>query len=211
MSLHHGTIAVTSEGKDMGCTFVVLLPIMRKKTANEISISRVERAVSTSYSSRMPHAAEQMMRSTIDFTRSSTPQIFPLQNTCDGEICVLIVDDAALNRKMLRRLIEDRVTSVAEAVDGSDAVNYIRNSSESVPDVIFMDYVMPNMDGPTATREIRALGYKGLIIGVTGNALLDHIDSFLQAGANRVVTKPFRIEDLLDIIEANSVSFLRTK
>ena len=140
----------------------------------------------------------------IDFTRSSVSQILPVPENkpvafLKLETVVLIVDDAALNRKMLRRLIEDRVTSVAEAVDGSDAVNYIRNSSQSVPDVIFMDYVMPNMDGPTATREIRALGYSGIIVGVTGNALADDIDSFIRAGADRVFTKPLRMDDLLDI------------
>jgi CheY-like chemotaxis protein len=35
-------------------------------------------------------------------------------------------------------------------------------------DIILMDFVMPFKDGPTATRDLRALGYKGLIFGVTG-------------------------------------------
>ena len=68
--------------------------------------------------------------------------------------------------------------------------------SGNVPDIILMDFIMPHMDGPTATREIRSLGYKGLIIGVTGNALPADTESFLTHGANRVLVKPLRVEIL---------------
>ena len=68
--------------------------------------------------------------------------------------------------------------------------------SGNVPDIILMDFIMPHMDGPTATREIRSLGYKGLIIGVTGNALPADTESFLTHGANRVLVKPLRVEVL---------------
>ena len=60
---------------------------------------------------------------------------------------------------------------------------------------------MPNMDGPTATREIRALGYNGVIIGLTGNAYPEDIESFINAGANRVLTKPVQIAELFSVIE----------
>ena len=46
------------------------------------------------------------------------------------------------------------------------------------------------MDGPTATKAIRALGYTGKIFGLTGNALQSDIDLFLNAGADLVLTKP---------------------
>ena len=36
-------------------------------------------------------------------------------------------------------------------------------------DAILMDFIMPNMDGPTATRQLRTMGYTGVIFGVTGN------------------------------------------
>ena len=119
---------------------------------------------------------------------------------------ILVVDDSSLNRKMLCRLIKDQVTSITEAVDGRKAVSYIKHHNLSSIDVILMDYVMPNMDGPTATREIRALGYNGLIIGLTGNVHEDEIDTFIHAGANRVLIKPLHVEDLFDVIEGNAES-----
>ncbi len=46
------------------------------------------------------------------------------------------------------------------------------------------------MDGPSATKAIRALGYAGKIYGLTGNALQSDIDVFVNAGADLVLTKP---------------------
>jgi CheY-like chemotaxis protein len=63
--------------------------------------------------------------------------------------------------------------------------------AENAPyDVILMDYVMPVMDGPTATEEIRRLGFKGVILGVTGNGHQPEIELFVKAGADKVLIKP---------------------
>jgi CheY-like chemotaxis protein len=50
---------------------------------------------------------------------------------------------------------------------------------------------MPVKDGPTATAELRAMGYKGAIFGVTGNELPSDVDHFLSSGADKVLLKPF--------------------
>ena len=116
---------------------------------------------------------------------------------------VLLVDDAALNRKMMSRLLATRHFDIREASDGLEALYHLRASlQDRLPpyDVILMDFVMPNMDGPTATREIRALGYQGIIIGVTGNALAEDIELFITCGANKVLPKPLQIEDLIDTL-----------
>ena len=57
-------------------------------------------------------------------------------------------------------------------------------------DAILMDFVMPVMKGPTATTEIRKLGYKGPIMGVTGNESESDREVFMTAGASHVFTKP---------------------
>jgi CheY-like chemotaxis protein len=49
---------------------------------------------------------------------------------------------------------------------------------------------MPNMNGPEATNQIRKLGYKGPIFGVTGNALPSDMEIFIKAGASKVLIKP---------------------
>jgi len=123
----------------------------------------------------------------------------PASRTNDVQIAlrVLIVDDAKSNRKLMSRLLSTRyLLCEEEACDGLCAIASIALAMHKnlLPEVIFMDFVMPNMDGPTATQIIRSLGYKGLIIGVTGNALLSDIELFLSHGANKIMTKPFNMD-----------------
>ena len=69
-----------------------------------------------------------------------------------------------------------------------------------------MHYRMPNMDGPSATEAIRCLGYRGQIVGVTGNAMQHDIDHYLSKGADRVLTKPVDIKALLRLMDEHQLS-----
>ena len=57
-------------------------------------------------------------------------------------------------------------------------------------DAVLMDFNMPKMDGPGATKQLRKLGYRGPIIGVTGNVLDEDKRVFIEAGADKVLFKP---------------------
>ena len=109
---------------------------------------------------------------------------------------LLIVDDAKSNRKMMKKILRDKCEQCIEACDGEEAVNLLRASIEegSIFDAVLMDFVMPVMDGPTATKIIREMGYKGAIIGVTGNAMQNDLDFFKEQGADRVMIKPFDLQ-----------------
>ena len=115
----------------------------------------------------------------------------------EGGYDVLVVDDSSLNRKMLCKLLLTVKCTMEEADDGLKAVEKVRARMAQSPglnrmyDVILMDFVMPIMDGPTATQAIRALGYSGPILGVTGNTLGSDVNHFIQCGANAVLPKPF--------------------
>ena len=89
---------------------------------------------------------------------------------------VLVVDDSRLNRKMLMMCLRADGHVCVEAADGLEAIAMVKeridhaNGGQGKPfDTVLMDFIMPNMDGPTATKEIRALGYTAPIFGVTGN------------------------------------------
>jgi CheY-like chemotaxis protein len=53
-----------------------------------------------------------------------------------------------------------------------------------------MDFMMPNLDGPGATKAIRAMGYAGKIYGLTGNVLQHDVTHFVSSGADFVLHKP---------------------
>jgi CheY-like chemotaxis protein len=122
-------------------------------------------------------------------------------------LCVLLVDDSSLSRKMMRMCLGDKFDEILEADDGVQAVELVeeRMASGSAPDVILMDFMMPNMDGPTATNEIRSLGYRGIIIGVTGNTLPHDIHTFLSSGANEVLAKPVEVKTVDKALKGRSL------
>jgi CheY-like chemotaxis protein len=104
-----------------------------------------------------------------------------------------------MTRKMLVKTLKAAGHEVTEAEDGSEGVEKIKDNLRSGAgarpfDCILMDFVMPVMDGPTATKEIRALGYTAPIFGVTGNCLDFDIKRFKDCGASEVFPKPFRVD-----------------
>lgn len=115
---------------------------------------------------------------------------------------ILIVDDAPTNRKLVSRLLRTKIQHRDEAVDGRVACDMVAAAaSEGKPyDVIMMDYTMPELDGPGAVREMRASGYTGIIIGVTGNAHESDIKNFREAGVNEVMIKPLDSDEFWDTV-----------
>jgi CheY-like chemotaxis protein len=132
----------------------------------------------------------------------STPNTL---NEIESPNLILIVDDSVGIRKMQNRLLTSYNYTCMEAKDGSDALNKVRENMktgiENQFHVILMDYQMPIMDGPTAIQLIRAEGYKGLIIGVTGNVLSEDVKTMLNAGADYVMNKPFDLNKFESIIK----------
>lgn len=108
----------------------------------------------------------------------------------------LVVDDVSSNRKILARMFTKMGHHVVEAIDGLQAVEQYSLDLEKGNSfhAVFMDFVMPNMDGPSATSSLRRLGYMGPIYGVTGNVLEADVKHFLSSGATRVVHKPIKTD-----------------
>jgi NarL family two-component system response regulator LiaR len=114
---------------------------------------------------------------------------------------VMIVDDHLLVRDGLRLLVStfDDLEVVAVAEDGEEAMRLCRQAQ---PDVILMDVVMPNMDGPTATARIREAWPHVQVLALTSFVEEDLIQRAIGAGAIGYLLKKVGADELAEAIRA---------
>jgi len=112
---------------------------------------------------------------------------------------ILVVDDNRVNLKVISELLKRYKILPDLATGGEEAINLLINNQTSY-DMIFMDYMMPEMDGREATGKIREM--KGFsedelpIIALTADVLHDTKEVLLSSGMNDFLGKPINLDDL---------------
>jgi CheY-like chemotaxis protein len=105
----------------------------------------------------------------------------------------------------MMKVLSMRKIEADHAVNGKEAVELYKNKPEGYYDAILMDMRMPEMDGLTATRNIRALGREDSasipIIALTANAFDEDVQQSLQAGLNAHLSKPVEQAVLFETLE----------
>lgn len=116
-------------------------------------------------------------------------------------IRVLLVDDDPLVRSGLRFLFDssDDLTVVAEAADGTEAINCVQRDR---PDVVLMDLRMPGMDGISATRHIRSLPEPPYVIALTTWDVDDAVLRSVAAGASGFLLKTEAPADIMGAVRS---------
>ncbi|MDR2532465.1 MAG: response regulator [Oscillospiraceae bacterium] len=110
---------------------------------------------------------------------------------------VLIVDDVETNIYVAKGLMVQYKIKTDSADSGFAAIDLIK--SGKVYDIIFMDHMMPNMDGVEATKILREMGYKEPIVALTANAVVGQSEIFLANGFDDFISKPIDTR-LLNVI-----------
>ena len=114
---------------------------------------------------------------------------------------VLLADDSAVMRKIIRRLLEEvEVSSIVEAADGAEAV---ASFNAGRFDLVLTDWNMPNKSGLEVVREIRATGSAVPIIMITTEAEKERIADAVLAGASDYLVKPFDQAKLRGMLESH--------
>lgn len=223
---HGGKIQGASAGQDKGSTFVVEIPVLycRLDTKSRMSGSEVELCSSGVKKENVDYNDFNVLSN--DVTPRDSPLMGaktngsrflynvvnkdaenfpcpPILSSGHSESMdrtgikrILVVDDVAVCRKVLRRTLTVSGYECFEAVDGQDCLDKMEALSLDHIDVdlILLDFEMPRMNGPTAARKLRDSGCTIPIIGVTGNVLEKDTDFFLSQGADKVLFKPLAID-----------------
>jgi signal transduction histidine kinase/CheY-like chemotaxis protein/HPt (histidine-containing phosphotransfer) domain-containing protein len=170
----NGTISVESE-LGRGSTFTVHLP---QKAVGGGSLGA--------------EIVENLRRFRIDGTTQMKTQPIVREPMPYGS--VLVVDDVETNLYVAKGLLSPYGLTIDTAISGFETIDKI--AAGNVYDIIFMDHMMPEMDGIEATKIIHELGYTHPIVALTANAVAGMADIFLSNGFDDFISKPIDIRQL---------------
>lgn len=138
--------------------------------------------------------------------RVDTPSDFGVPTTMPAtlgpEVHVLVVEDDPVQAMVLLTFLERLGVSAVHVRDGAQAVAAACGGGFAL---VLMDYLMPEVDGIEATRRIRAweesTGHARLpIVAVTASAMKDECETYLAAGMDEVLVKPFAARHLREVL-----------
>jgi CheY-like chemotaxis protein len=107
---------------------------------------------------------------------------------------VLVVDDVETNLYVMEAMLEIFELTVELCESGEEAIEKIKHGN--VYDVIFLDHMMPSMDGIEVTKILRDMGYDHPIVACTANALKGQAEMFMENGFSGFMSKPIEINRL---------------
>jgi len=114
-----------------------------------------------------------------------------------SKFTVLVADDNDVAQRLCKRVLEKAGYNVIVAMDGLQAVDVALSQR---PSMILMDVAMPGIDGLEAMRRIKAEIPAMPIVIASAHSMASDTDRFLAAGADKVLSKPFRLADLVAIV-----------
>ncbi|KAE9975328.1 hypothetical protein EG328_003228 [Venturia inaequalis] len=187
--------------------------VKARRSTNRSPTSHVGNGLDPQYPLKLPKTP---------LRRATTQAIFPSHTESQESeedkpdvIHILVVEDNLVNQRVLAKQLRKLGAIVDVANHGVEALSHLEltkhwtapKTSERELNVILMDWEMPVMDGVTCARRIRELQGDGSIrahipiIGTTANARATQIDEALAAGMDDVVSKPFRVPELMARID----------
>jgi two-component system cell cycle response regulator DivK len=112
---------------------------------------------------------------------------------------VLLVEDDFMNMRLAQHVLESEGYNVVGATSGWEALNQIKNG---LPDLILMDVQLPDIDGMTLVRIIRAneAAQETVILALTAYAMKGDREKILKTGCNDYIAKPINVETFISTV-----------
>ncbi|KAJ9616637.1 hypothetical protein H2200_000356 [Cladophialophora chaetospira] len=227
VEMQGGEVGVASES---GKGSIFAFYVKARRTQNNNSTSKDGSAISTppgrkSSITTSPTGLRTQLLSSPKANSSSTPARAADKFTPSDPLHVLIVEDNLINQKVLAAQLRKIGCTVHVANHGGEAIEHIRESkfyrdqvTDGVDiDIVLMDLEMPVMDGQTCARTLREMQNSGElvahipVIAVTANARAEQIEMTLKSGIDDVVSKPFRLPELVPKMRDVIAKFTKQK
>ena len=111
---------------------------------------------------------------------------------------ILIVDDNDLIRTLLRGILRAEDCEIlGEARNGTLALEFIERAK---PDMVFLDVMMPEMDGLETLQNIKRLYPEIIVVMITGSPSKDNVQESIQGGASGFIIKPFNSAKVIETL-----------
>lgn len=210
------TISIRDEGKGISPYFIdrIFNPFEREKdtttsgiVGNGLGLAITKSAVETlggtiDVKSVVNEGSEFIVKLDSKYFNEETELKHEIKNTVSFEgKRILIVEDNELNREIATRLFSDIGFKVECAVNGQQAVDKLVESNDRYYDLIYMDIMMPVLNGYDATFKIRNLESdvkKNIpIIAMTANAFDEDVKKSTERGMNGHIAKPFSVDEIV--------------
>jgi len=217
VKLHDGArLWVESDGEGKGSTFFVSMTVSLAFLSGTVAalgkIDEAEKKSDCDAPARIPMlgpSSHSVVDSAVAAGGAGGGTDTAAGAACVQGLRILVVDDSKSTRKTLIRLLKYDHHECDESENGLDAFAKIRrmliarddtDSKVTSYDAVVIDCNMPKMTGPDAVLEMRRIGFRGPIVGVSGNE--DEEDSFLRSGADCMLVKPVERGVLAEAIGA---------
>lgn len=113
---------------------------------------------------------------------------------------ILIVDDAAFMRMMLKKILAPTGNEVVEAVDGADGVAKYK---EHKPNLVLLDIVMPNIDGIECLKQIISFDKGAKVVMCSSIGQQTVVNDAIKIGARDFIVKPFDAAKVMEVVSKN--------
>ncbi len=113
---------------------------------------------------------------------------------------ILIIDDAAFMRMMLKKILASTGNELVEAVDGADGVSKYK---EHKPNLVLLDIVMPNVDGIECLKQIITLDKSARVVMCSSIGQQTVVNDAVKIGARDFIIKPFDAAKVLEVVSKN--------
>jgi two-component system chemotaxis response regulator CheY len=111
---------------------------------------------------------------------------------------VLIADDSSFMRTVIKNYLKDfQDLVIVEAADGEEALEKFRSEK---PDLVLLDIIMPKVNGLEVLRELKKEKRVFKVVIITSVGQSSVVEEAMALGAAKYITKPFRYEDIVEII-----------